>query len=201
MPRRRRQSYRRRVNTREIRQRLLIVCEGKKTEPNYFKGFRLSNRLSTVWIEVIGLGRNTVGLVEEARKLKRQDDYDQVWCVFDKDDFSSDDFNHAIELAPRHNIRVAYSNQAFELWYLLHFNYIDTGVSRDSYQQKLTERLGHPYKKNDAKMYEILRDKQETAIRNAEKLLQNYGDNHNPADNNPCTTVHLLVIELNKFVR
>lgn len=204
MPRRRQRSYRRRVNTREIRQRFLIVCEGEKTEPNYFKSFRTYNRLSNVQIEIIGIGENTIKLVQKAEKLKEQGDYDQVWCVFDKDDFPPEDFNNAISSAQSHGIRVAYSNEAFELWYLLHYDYINTAMSRYSYQNKLTQRLkeSHPkksYQKNDTQMYEILRDKQETAIRNAEKLLRNYGDNHNPANDNPCTTVHLLVQELNRF--
>ena len=30
----------REVATREIKQTFLIVCEGSKTEPNYFRGFR-----------------------------------------------------------------------------------------------------------------------------------------------------------------
>lgn len=201
MPRKPRKSYQRRVNTREIRQRFLIVCEGEKTEPNYFESFRNNNRLSNVRIEITGIGENTVKLVQKAEKLKKQDDYDQVWCVFDKDDFPVEDFNSAIARARRRNIRVAYSNEAFELWYLLHFDYIDTAMPRRSYQQRLSRRLAKPYVKNDPQMYETLRDKQDTAIHNAEKLLHTYGNSHNPARDNPCTTVHRLVQELNRFVR
>lgn len=31
----------RRVGTREVRQRFLIVCEGEQTEPNYFRAFQV----------------------------------------------------------------------------------------------------------------------------------------------------------------
>jgi RloB-like protein len=69
----------RKVDTREVRQRFLIVCEGAKTEPNYFRSFRVPK----VVIEVRGLGENPSRLVESTKELKKQDDYDQIWCVFD----------------------------------------------------------------------------------------------------------------------
>ena len=183
-----------RTHPRDIRPRFLIVCEGK-TEQLYFEAFRVPG-------DVIELGYNTNSLVQETIELRDEDGgYDQVWCVFDKDDFPLQNFNRAITLAQQHGIQVAYSNEAFELWYLLHFDYIDTAMSRHSYQQRLTNRLGFPYRKNDPKMYETLQDKQAVAIRNAENLLQSYGDRHNPANDNPCTTVHWLVKELNRFAR
>jgi hypothetical protein len=62
----------------------------------------------------------------------------------------------------------------------------------------LTARLGFPYQKNDPAMYDHLLHLQETAIKNAANLLNSYG-NHNPAADNPSTTVHVLVKELNKY--
>ena len=107
----------RRVDDLPIRQRFLIVCEGEKTEPNYFRKFRIPGLV----VQVEGLGINTMSLVHETINLREQGDYDQVWCVFDKDDFPDKNFNAAIALAKRNRIRVAYSNQSFELWYVLHF--------------------------------------------------------------------------------
>jgi hypothetical protein len=46
-------------------------------------------------------------------------------------------------------------------------------------------------------MYQELLDIQLMAIRNAERLLNSY-DSFNPENNNPSTTVHKLVEELNK---
>jgi hypothetical protein len=188
-------SLRRKVNTRELRQRFLIVCEGQKTEPNYFQAFRVPKDVRTV---VIGVGANTISLVEKAMDLRQEDDYDQVWCVFDKDDFTPAQFNDAIQLARQNDIQVAYSNEAFELWYILHFNYHQAATSRHRYGEKLSDLLGVNYEKNALDMYERLEAQQETAIRYAEKLLAYYQP-HNPADDNPCTTVHLLVQELNRF--
>jgi len=190
----RRRGLQRRVNVRELRQRFLIVCEGEKTEPNYFNSFRVPG----VVIDVRGIGENTVRLVERAVKLMEEDDYDQVWCVFDRDIFPVKNFNAALRLARKHGINVAYSNEAFELWYVLHFNYHQSATARHLYVGMLNDLLVVPYEKNRLDMYERLEILQETAIRNAERLLKNY-DPPDPARNNPSTTVHLLVQELNRF--
>ncbi len=187
----------RKVNTREVRQRFLIVCEGEKTEPNYFEGFRVSK---VVEIDVQGLGENPSKLVQSAKELKKQDDYDQVWCVFDRDSWTVEDFNNAIKNATAQGFKVAYSNEAFELWYVLHFEFIDTGIPRKDYLRKLTSLLGRTYQKNSETIYDELFEKQSIAIRNAENLLKQY-DPHNPVRDNPSTTVHLLVLELNRFIQ
>jgi hypothetical protein len=107
----------RKVDIREVKQRFLIVCEGEKTEPNYFRSFRVPK----VVIDVQGLGENPSRLIESAKELKSQDDYDRVWCVFDRDSWTEQDFNNAIKNANSEGFGVAYSNEAFELWYILHF--------------------------------------------------------------------------------
>jgi len=187
------------------RVRFLIVCEGKKTEKNYFDQFKANVKVHG--IEVEGLGANTLSVVDAALARVQQDrdagkdEYDQVWCVFDRDSFAAERFNAAIKKAQQYGFHVAYSNEAFELWYWLHFDYQDTGVSRADYEAKLTKRLGLPYRKNDLKMYDRLLTRQPDAIRNAQTLLDSYGPAHNPEKDNPCTTVHLLVQELNQYAR
>lgn len=186
----------RNVNTREARERFLIVCEGEQTEPNYFRAFRVPKEV----INVVGLGDNTVRIVQEAIRLKADDDFDQVWCVFDRDSFPAEHFNAAIELAKANNIEIAYSNEAFELWYLLHFNYYDAAISRRDYVEILERELGRRYEKNSKFMYEALLPRQPVAVRNAERLLNSYTPSR-PAYDNPATTVHQLVIQLNRFVQ
>lgn len=186
----------RNVDTREIRERFLIVCEGEKTEPNYFLNFRVPRKV----IEVRGYGYNTVSLVEKAIELSQQEEYDQVWCVFDRDSFPVQNFNEAVSLAKRNRIQIAYSNEAFELWYLLHFNYYDTAMSRSDYCTKLSALLGREYKKNQDDMYRLLESKQAKAIQNAERLLDQY-EPLVPENANPSTTVHLLVTQLNRFIK
>lgn len=69
--------------------------------------------------------------------------FDIVWCVFDRDNFPAQNFNNAFEIARHNDINIAYSNEAFELWYFLHFDYCDSAMSRDQYQEKLSDLLGH----------------------------------------------------------
>jgi RloB-like protein len=178
----------RKVGGRRPRSAILIVCEGAKTEPQYFKGFRLPS------VEVVGAGKNTLSLVEHAFRIS--EGYDQTWCVFDRDSFPAQTFNAAIQRAATHGFKVAYSNEAFEIWYLLHFDFHASALSRTLYEQKLTERLGRPYKKNDPAMFDALRGRQDQAIGHARRLLADYAPNHNPEQDNPCTTVHLLVEQL-----
>ncbi len=88
---------------------ILIICEGQNTEPSYFKKFKLS----TATIKPIGEGYNTVSLIKRAIELAKNDHYDQVWCVFDKDDFPDTEFNNAIHMAESNGFGIAYTNQAF----------------------------------------------------------------------------------------
>lgn len=189
----------RKVNTRKVKSRFLIVCEGEKTEPNYFRSFRVPR--DVVEIDIRGLGENPSRLVNSAKELKERKEYeeksDQVWCVFDRDSWASEDFDGAIQFAEKQGFKVAYSNEAFELWYVLHFEFLNTGIPRGDYLQKLNRLLGQKYQKNSETIYDELIDRQPTAIKNAENLLKQY-DSRTPHRNNPSTTVHLLVDALNK---
>ena len=103
-------------------------------------------------------------------------------------------------MAESYDFKVAYSNEAFELWYILHFEYLTAGINRDKYKEKLTQYLGKEYKKNSSEMYNVLLKHQGVAIRNAKKLCQFHG-NSIPADSNPLTTVYMLVEELNDLMK
>ena len=184
-------------NVRNLR-RFLIVCEGEKTEPNYFRKFPENPEVYDR-IDIHGTGYNTVSLVKEAIRLKseaqtRKEPYIEVWCVFDKDDFSIEQFQSAITLAEKNQIRCAYSIEAL-LWYLLHYNFYDAALSHDQYKEKLTELLGKVYSKNEEGMYRLLQKRQSIAIQNARKL---YALQHTRplSEQNPITTVFGLVERL-----
>jgi hypothetical protein len=178
------------IKNKIVRDRILIICEGQETEKNYFESFRLPN------VKVLGCGRNTNSLIEFAIKEKRKDAYEQVWCVFDRDSFPAQNFNEAFFKAESEKINIAYSNEAFELWYLLHFNYYETAFSRDRYEELLSSLLGFKYQKNSRKIYESIKGLQTDAIRNADRLMRKYNP-CNPERDNPSTTVHKLVMLLN----
>lgn len=85
---------------REVYDKILIVCEGEKTEPNYFKEAREHFRLNTVNVEVRGdCSSDPMNIVNFAKQRYREekdagDPFNHVYCVFDKDDHAS--YQHAI---------------------------------------------------------------------------------------------------------
>ncbi len=199
---------------------ILIVCEGKNTEPSYFNKFRLSSATT----RTIGEGYNTISLVERAKELsekrwwkKKGPQFDQVWCVFDADinpehPKQADMFNEAIALATDYGFHVAYSNQAFEYWLLLHFEDHDgSPLHRDQYDDRLNKHLepfatvydGVRRKRVNERLFALLEgDDQRTgkprvrlAIERARRIYNAY-DHKNPASEESSTTVFRLVEEL-----
>ena len=137
----------------------------------------------------------------KADKQKRRV-YDQCWVVFDKDDFPANDFNMAIDLAKRNGFNVAYSNQAFEYWFLLHFNPYRGRIHGNLYSVMLGKLLDMEYRKKEgfaSDLYNYLLARQPQAIRNAEVILSEISAGI-PAAEESSTTVHLLVSELNKYL-
>jgi len=64
---------------------------------------------------------NTLSLVDQTIEIRNAEEstgikFDQVWCVFDLDDFPKENFDQAIERAKKEKFHVAYSNEAFELY-------------------------------------------------------------------------------------
>ena len=184
-------SLTRRQSTREVKQSFLIVCEGVRTEPDYFKAFRMT----AATVKAVGQAMNTTSLVSKAISIRDADQkkkrtYDQCWVVFDKDDFPAKDFNEAIALAEKNG------------WFLLHFNLYKGALHRNSYADMLSRLSGIPYSKTEgfgAIMYNQLLHLQPQAIKNAATVLAEISHG-NPAMEESSTTVHLLVEELNKFI-
>ncbi len=189
---------RRPVDVRDIHQRFLIVCEGEKTEPAYFQSFRGPH----VVVRIKSANIDPARIVETAVKQWKEQkaDYDQVWCVFDRDEVTVERFNRALELARTRNIKIAYSNPLFELWFLLHFQDCTGPLARQEYGSRLSQCLGRSYAKNDADMYDRLEPHMDDATRRAERLLDRYHPSQ-PFNDDPSTTVHLLVQELRRFSR
>lgn len=198
----------RKSKKKEILPFYLIVCEGEKTEPKYFEWYK-KNCKQYINININGEGKNTLSLVQKTYELKKKIEkeesikFDKVWSIFDRDSFSQQNYNNAMDYAKKMGIETAYSNECFELWYLLHFNYYNTSMDRDTMFSKLDEQLkkhkGICYEKNNPDMYELLCDKQDIAIKNAirlEKSIQIFDKwNHNPS-----TSIYILINELNKYV-
>jgi hypothetical protein len=193
--------------TRKIIAYFLIVCEGEKTEPLYFDKFPTNHGRFIHELKFSGGGINTMKVVEKAIELrnKSKQKYDRVWAVFDKDSFNDQSFNNAIKKAEANDIHCAWSNESFELWYLLHFTYRNTAMSRNDYKRAIESAINKNhkkksfrYKKNDSEIYSLLEKygDQTQAIKRAEKLNEIYIDEPF-AKRNPSTQVYKLVVELN----
>ncbi len=191
-----------------IRKRYLIVCEGTKTEPNYFMSLEKDLKPHVVELKIMGEGDNTVNLVTLAEEFVDNEraagrNIDEVWIVFDIDSFPDQDINSAVEMAEARGFHPAYSNEAFELWYLLHYEYCDSALSRTTYSRRLKKYIGKRYQKNDEEMYEILKESgnQTQAIQSAKRLHEIHSSNgKTPADSNPSTLVYELIEELKKYL-
>jgi hypothetical protein len=196
--------------SREVKKRFLIVCEGQ-TEELYFKSFPVQ----TANVKAEPSGRSNSSLVEYTRILSEDEDYDEIWCVFDFDHKGTvkgqkEDFDKAITLAIKNKFKCAYSNDAFELWFVLHFQNIDQKQLRTFYYKKLSEYWEINYEKNGkakafAKtIYSILskdnRANQDLAIRYAKALFKKHKAKEYHK-HNPVTIVYELVEELNKHLK
>lgn len=185
---------------------IVIVCEGTKTEPLYFESLGAQYKCD-VFVE--GMGQSPRCVVESAIPYK---EYilprGSVWAVFDRDSFDSEEFNNAINRGEANGIRCAWSNEAFELWFLLHFDYRNTAESRDKYSKLLTKKLGEKYAKNQPDILSKMMaagGSMENAVANAKRLERNWEDaDTRYARHNPRTKVFALVedmLEMGEFWR
>jgi hypothetical protein len=198
--------------TREEKQTILIVCEGENTEPTYFNQFRLTSAT----IKAIGKGYNTVSLVQQATNLQAKYKCDHVWCVFDKDSNSPQNFNGAISLANSLNYGIAWSNQAFEYWLILHLeDHQGGGMNRSEYNDKINKYInplgavydGESNKKISDKFFNLLigidpktnTNRTNLAISRARRNLS-FHSGVNLAAAESSTTVFQLVEEILKYV-
>ena len=96
---------------REERPQILIVCGGEKTELDYFRGLKSNRRNPAIRATLKDKGVSPEGVVRHSIKLRSLGDYDEVWCVFDVDQF---DLDGAARLTRREDVKLAVSNPCFE---------------------------------------------------------------------------------------
>ena len=202
----------RKENLRNQRLLLIIACEGEKTERFYFESWftrlkesrALSSRSCVIaphsHTNPTGVLVDLLAFQDDGLSFK---DFEQRWIVIDRDPertngggHTLEDFNNALQQAmnKKPKISVAWSNPCFELWYLLHFRYQNTGTDRDLIQNQIAKALGRKYHKNDPNLFSQTIGKLPDALRNARRLYQDFQEQGLSADkSNPCTTVYQLV--------
>ena len=195
-------SLRRRRARRSSYDMVLIVCEGEKTEPNYFRALIDDFRLNTANVVV---AENTAGsspgtVVDFALKTYRKErEYDRIYCVFDKDHHTT--YYKALDRIKRANLNEGHSIIAitsipcFEFWLLLHFVYttkpfdIGHGSICANVISDLKKHIPE-YTKGDMNIYQATQKRLDNAIRNS-KMVLSYCET--AGTDMPSTMIHELV--------
>ena len=197
----------------------LIITEGEKTEPFYLNGLKnqiLEKVGGTVdivevpEIDIYGQGASTEWLIEITEEYvnKAKIIYQNIWVIFDKDDFP--DFDSAIKNGLNKGYSIGWSNQSFEYWLFLHFNYSDADLHRHEWNEKLNDLFKQyhltvdGYEKNLENLYSLLDsiDGVNTAIRNAKRRMERFREGiDKPSAYAPGTMLHVLVEQLKAYLQ
>jgi hypothetical protein len=224
-------NFKREVETKKKVTDILIACEDSVSSPTYFKKIvqdLIDKRIITQDSFVIAKHKHTnpTGVLDDLIHYKQNkfgktyEDFENKWIIIDRDTervngsgHTAKDFNEAISKSKAFNVNVAYANDSFELWYLLHFDYRDTAISRDKILEEVIKKLKAKNPKEFSKLtnrnikneefskkiFDELLSEQKKAIKFSKKLLASYGSGHNPEKDNPSTTIHKLVELLNNL--
>jgi hypothetical protein len=201
----------------------LIVCEDEATEPYYFEMFKQHIPPDTIFLRAVGTGRTTIDVVQKAisERNKLHDEanktIDEVWAVFDKDDADKVPantlrFENAFKLAQAEKVRIACSNEVFELWLLLHLMSVSTAapIPRiDIYTSLEAAIRKHPtyshfvYEHGNKNIVDVILSigNEADAIKRAEKIHTDQMAKNTPFISlNPITSVHILVKRLRDLI-
>ena len=158
-----------------IRDEFLIVTNGKRSEKNYFEVLR--SKIKSIYkIKVQFINGDPTEVVSVAVKAKTESN--RVWCVFDKDEFSDNSIYHAMAIARKNHVGVAFSNVAFEVWLVEHFCCFDSEKSATELiacLNELMKKAGYNcnYSKTDIQQVEeIFIPRLSEAVENADRAYQ-----------------------------
>ncbi len=192
----------RRPASRNPKAKMIIVCEGRVTEPLYLSSFaRHCGAYLGVDLVLEGGAGVPLSVVRRARQLFREStsefsERDQAWAVFDRD--AHPGFEQAINEAGAGSISVAYSNPCFELWLVLHMREHDSPVQRAEIQRILQGLMpAYDPKKSKRVDFFAISDAVEVAERRAE-VMDRRRANEGAPRGNPSCTVYKLTREIRK---
>lgn len=182
--------------SKKLGKKILIACEGSKTEPIYFKAIRQELRLSTLDVIVLHNNksdpRSIIELAIETRKEIKKDKGwskgDTAWAVFDGDEHiekSPTSWRSALDRARSQDIHLAITNPCFELWYLIHYQDHLAQINRDKILDLLNKHLPS-YDKGLCFYPEPLAPLTAHAIQRAERIAAQIKRDGLHEHSNPC---------------
>jgi len=194
---------------RKPKRRILIVGEGKETEPNYFRGFRQRQSVQDRFKVEVRRGKGgtpldavqkAIELKEHARRDGREFQYDDVWCVVDVEQVGQNpQLGDARKLARQNDVHVALSNPAFEVWILAHFertakSFLNCDKVIEQIRKHWQREFQREYVKNDSQIYRHLGNKTADAVENAKWVREiHFQDRPDIVECNSATEVYRLV--------
>lgn len=195
----------RRTRQRPPRPEIRVLVEGAKTEDGYLLPLRRMLR-EHVLITVDDRGGAPLTLVERAVDTKRDAEreaargrgraFDEVWCVFDRDEHPNVD--EALQLASQHGIEVVMSNPCIELWFILHFEDQTASIDRHAAQRRSAELLGCE-KNLTVAATDLLYARHDDARRRAQELDRKHDGDGSPPRSNPSSDMWRLIDRAQSF--
>jgi len=214
-----------------------LFCEDRNSEPLYFEQFNSSKVKIICHREQKSMFRNYVKAIkkctEEGFIKKHESGFKvvregmEVWCVFDRDKGSQGEdidegditFDHVISNST--GVNIAWSNDAFELWILLHLMDIpdeefENAKNREYYYQKLEDYLKNHQSPNEFLLKALshntfnyddikkgrvfpkvilpeIKPNTQIAIERAKKLFQKFENENDYSKKTPCSVIYKLV--------
>lgn len=197
----------RKQGKRQPGRRILVVCEGRKTEPNYLREIQAAMRIHAANLFVTHEGVTEPRQIVDAaweiflkgKGRIRPRSLDLVVAIFDRDEHLTyhDALTHAEALDARKakndekqpvRFLAVPSNSCFELWLLLHFRDHQTPVHRHLALECL-KRFLPDYDKGMEGLFAQTREHLPEALRRAYRLAAQF----DPRGEDPWTAMHLLV--------
>ncbi|WP_409439200.1 RloB family protein [Psychromonas sp. GE-S-Ul-11] len=184
--------------------KILIVCEGEKTEPNYSTDLVCYYKINTANVAIDGsCGSSPRSILKRAEDLaknesKKGDGFDRIYCVFDKDNHETYDetVDKIASKKPKGIFYAAISVPCFEYWLLLHFDYTTkpyykSGNSSIGNEVLKDLKAFYPnYEKGNDKVFSQLIGQLEFAKQNAKRALKHSDSSFT---DNPSTNIHELI--------
>ena len=206
---RRLKNLRRRASVKKPRARILIVCEGAKTEPNYFDFLKKQLGLSAIEVEVCGkeCGSAAISVVKFAKDKidtvpfsPKRDEYDEVWCISDVEAPIQDPtLDDAIRMAKSSGITIALSNPCFEYWYILHYRKTSPYMNKNKEVIKILKKYYPNYDKGSDDILAVIYHKTTEAINNAAEISVEKIWGTDLRKCNPSTDVYRIVERLQQI--
>lgn len=192
--------------------RMLIVCEGAKTEVNYFLAMRRELRIPSADIQVVHshFGTEPIQIVQSAEELfLKTRAFDRVFVVFDRDEHLT--YHNALARVTALDCKLKNDNKRavpfkaipsvpnFEFWILLHFREVLAFMPRAEVFSELRKQAHYPaYAKNSLTVYSDTKGAIPKATQRAEHLRQLFTA-HTGTD--PYTDVDILTGHFAAFAK